>query len=191
MAEAAAGDFPLMSVFTEVFTSEECARVIEAGGRVPASAGMVNDPTAKDGIRPVRDATARSLPLGEDFGWIYERLIHYAVEHNKQSLGFEIEQTETLQLLSYGPGQHYDWHVDIGTFDLALRKISLIAFLSSAEDYDGGELEFFFGDPPAMVERRLGSLVIFPSFALHRVRAITRGRRYSLALWLRGTQRFR
>ena len=191
MAEAAAADFPLMSVFTEVFTAEECARIIETGGRVPASVGMVNDPTATDGVRPVRDAAVRSLPPDGDFGWIYERLIHHAGQLNQRSLGFEVEQAETLQLLSYGPGQHYDWHVDIGTFDLALRKLSLIAFLSEPEDYDGGELELFFSDQPAMVERRRGTLVVFPSFVLHRVRAIARGRRFSRALWLRGAQRFR
>ena len=190
MAEAAA-DFPLMSVLTEAFTAEECARIIETGGGLPASAGMVNDPAAKDGLRPVRDATVRNLPPDADFGWVYQRLIHHAGEINQRALGFEVEQTETLQLLSYGPGQHYDWHVDIGTFDLALRKLSLIAFLSEPEDYDGGELELFFSDQPAMVERRRGTLIVFPSFVLHRVRAISRGRRFSLALWLRGAQRFR
>lgn len=188
---AAVADFPLMTVFPGVFSAEECARIIETGGRIPHSAGLVNDPTAKDGVRPVRDAAVRNLPLDADFSWIYERLMHYAGQLNRQSLGFEIENVETLQLLSYGPGQHYDWHVDIGTFELALRKLSLVAFLSDPGDYEGGELELFFSDQPTAVERSRGALVLFPSFVLHRVRAIARGRRYTLALWLRGAQRFR
>lgn len=188
---AATADFPLMSLYADVFTAEDCARIIGAGEKLAPSIGKVNDPDAKDGVRPVRDAAVRNLPPDTEFGWIYERLIHYANQLNQQSLGFEIEQTETLQLLSYGPGQHYDWHVDIGTQDLALRKLSLVALLSDPADYDGGELELFFSDQPTMVDRRRGGLVVFPSFVLHRVRSIGHGRRYSLALWLRGAQRFR
>lgn len=188
---SAAVDFPLMTRFADVFTAEECARIIETGQRVSPAAGLVNDPNAAGGVRPVRDAAVRNLPLDTDFGWIYERLIGHAGQLNRQSLGFEIENVETLQLLSYGPGQHYDWHVDIGTFDLALRKLSLVTFLSDPADYEGGELELFFSDQPTAIDRSRGALVVFPSFVLHRVRAIARGQRYTLALWLRGAQRFR
>jgi PKHD-type hydroxylase len=190
MAEAAV-DFPLMTVFDGVFTPEECARIIEAGDRMPASVGRVNDPNAADGRNPARDTAVRSLPPEADFAWIYQRLLQQAGAHNQQVLGFELEQTETMQFLSYGPGQHYDWHVDIGAADLALRKLSLIALLSDPADYDGGELELFFNDQPTPATKSRGALVVFPSFVLHRVRAISRGRRCSLALWLRGTQRFR
>lgn len=191
MAGTAVADYPLMSVFADVLTAEECARIIETGGRLPASSGGVNDPHAPDGIKAVRDVTVRGLPLDGDFNWIYERLIHHASQLNQQALGFEIDQVETLQLLSYGPGQHYDWHVDIGTFDLAHRKLSLVAFLSDPADFEGGELELFFSDQPTTIRRDRGALVVFPSFVLHRVRAIASGRRFSLALWLRGAQRFR
>lgn len=186
-----AADFPLMSVFAGAFTADECARIIETGGRQPSSVGMVNDPEADAGVRPVRDVAVRNLALDADFSWIYERLIHHAGRLNQDSLKFEVDQVETLQLLSYGPGQHYDWHVDIGTFELSLRKLSLVALLSDPADYDGGELELFFSDKPTTMERNRGALVVFPSFVLHRVRAIARGRRFSLALWLRGAQPFR
>jgi PKHD-type hydroxylase len=190
MAEAVA-DFPLLTVFGGVFTDEECARIVDAGERLPPLAGRVNDPDAADGQHAVRDTTVRNLAPDDDFNWIYQRLLQQAGLHNQQALGFELESTETLQLLSYGPGQHYDWHVDIGTHELALRKLSLIALLSDPADYEGGELELFFGDRPTPVTKLRGSLVVFPSFVLHRVRAISRGRRRSLALWLRGSQRFR
>ncbi len=191
MAGTAAADYPLMAVFADVLTADECARIIEIGGRLPSSTGMVNDPHAQDGVRPVRDVAVRSLPLDGEFSWVYERLIHHASGLNQQALGFEIDQVESLQLLSYGPGQHYDWHVDIGTFDLAHRKLSLVAFLSDPAEFEGGELELFFSDQPTMIPRDRGALVVFPSFVLHRVRAIASGRRFSLALWLRGAQRFR
>lgn len=184
-------DYPLMSVFPDVLTAEECARIIETGGRLPAVSGGVNDPNSPDGIRSVRDVAVRGLPLDAEFSWIYERLIQHASQLNQQALGFEIDQVESLQLLSYGPGQHYDWHVDIGTFELAYRKLSLVAFLSDPADFEGGELELFFSDQPTTVQRNRGTLVVFPSFVLHRVRAIASGRRFSLALWLRGAHRLR
>jgi len=190
MAPAAA-EFPLLAVIGDVLAPAECDRIIEAGQRLPEFAGAVNDPNARDGENPVRDASVRSLPPDDGFGWVYERLLQRAGAHNQQSLGFELEQTESLQLLSYGPGQHYDWHVDIGTAELAHRKLSLIVPLSDPADYEGGELELFFSDQPTMASKARGALVLFPSFVLHRVRAISRGRRFSLALWLRGAQRFR
>jgi PKHD-type hydroxylase len=180
-----------MTVFGEVFSTEECRRIIETGSRLPETDGRVNDPKALDGRNPVRDTAVRSLPPDAEFAWIYQRLLHQAGVHNQQALGFELEHTETLQLLSYGPGQHYDWHVDIGTGGLAHRKLSLILLLSDPADYEGGELELFFSDEPIAATKARGALVVFPSFVLHRVRAISRGRRFSLALWLSGTQRFR
>ncbi|MBM3559973.1 MAG: 2OG-Fe(II) oxygenase [Alphaproteobacteria bacterium] len=188
---AAIADFPLMTVISDVFAPDECERIIGAGRHLPEFAGGVNDPNAKDGRNPVRDAGVRNLPPDDSFGWIYEQLFQHAGAHNQRSLGFELEQAETLQLLSYGPGQHYDWHVDIGTADLAHRKLSLVLPLSDPADYEGGELELFFSDKPTAVPKSRGALVVFPSFVLHRVRAISRGRRFSLALWLRGAQRFR
>ncbi|MBM3546928.1 MAG: 2OG-Fe(II) oxygenase [Alphaproteobacteria bacterium] len=184
-------DFALMATIGDVFTPGECDRIVETGQRMEAVAGGVNDPKAAAGQNPVRDAVVRGLPWNADYGWIYERLLHHAAAYNQKSLGFELEGAETAQLLSYGPGQHYDWHVDIGTSDLASRKLSLLLPLSDPADYDGGELELFFSDRPTPATRNRGSLIVFPSFVLHRVRAISRGRRFSLALWLRGAQRFR
>jgi PKHD-type hydroxylase len=180
-----------MTVLRDVFTAEECDRIVEQGERRPFHEGRVNDPKATDGRNRVRDTTVRNLPPDAEFSWVYERLLQHAGAHNQTALGFELEQTETLQLLSYGPGQHYDWHVDIGTGDLALRKLSLVAFLSAPSEYDGGELELFFSDQPTLAATARGTLIVFPSFVLHRVRAVSRGRRRSLALWLRGARAFR
>ena len=65
--------------------------------------------------------------------------------------------------------------------------------MSDPKDYEGGELEFIVEDVPEkrhsvickeLVER--GSIVVFPSFILHKVHPITSGTRYSLVIWHEG-----
>ncbi|MSP49951.1 MAG: 2OG-Fe(II) oxygenase [Alphaproteobacteria bacterium] len=184
-------ELPLMTVVEAAFTAAECGQIVAAGAALPLEPGKVNDPKASDGVVGGRQVGVAAMPLEPAYNWIYERLVSRALSINEQHLGFEIEQTETIQFLSYAPGQHYDWHVDIGTEEMALRKLSIVAMLSPPSDYDGGELELLFGDRPSVAPRSQGSLIFFPSFVLHRVRPIGGGRRYSLALWLRGVRPFR
>ena len=184
-------DLPLMAVVEGAFTADECARVVAAGSALTLTPGKVNDPKAAEGVVSARAVGVGAMPLEPAYSWIYERMVNRAMGVNEQSFGFEVEQAETNQFLGYGPGEHYDWHVDIGNDEMALRKVSVIAFLSEPSDYEGGELEFLFGDKPSIAPKRRGNLVIFPSFVLHRVRPIAQGRRFSLALWLRGARPFR
>lgn len=190
MADASES-LPLMTVVERAFAPEECDQIVAMGNSRTLIPGKVNNSGAPDNIALARNAEVGSFPLESGFRWIYERMINLALGVNQQSLGFELEDTEELQFLAYGPGQHYDWHVDIGPNELSRRKLSAVAVLSSPAAYDGGELEFQFGDRPEVTNRNQGSMVVFPSYVLHRVRPVSRGRRFSLALWLRGARPFR
>ena len=62
--------------------------------------------------------------------------------------------------------------------------LSLTCFLSAPEDYDGGELEI---DLPGMVHSlkpSAGSLVLYPTSAIHRVAPVTRGSRLACVGWI-------
>ena len=60
--------------------------------------------------------------------------------------------------------------------------------LSRPEDYEGGDLELFFGSEPYRVQKSRGTVIAFPSFALHRVTPVTRGTRWSLFAWICGAR---
>ena len=58
--------------------------------------------------------------------------------------------------------------------------------LSDPADYVGGALQITSGDRPSDMPRDQGALVAFPSYMIHRVTPVTRGRRRSLVGWIGG-----
>lgn len=108
---------------------------------------------------------------------------------------------------------HYDWHIDSSIlarsntpFD---RKLSMSLQLSKGDSYTGCNLEFpdhkkFMegneknagvntktGEPItntelAVILRKQGTAILFPSFAHHKVTPIESGERYCLVNWMQG-----
>jgi PKHD-type hydroxylase len=77
--------------------------------------------------------------------------------------------------------------MDIGHGSGSLRKISVVIQLSDPTEYEGGELQVMNGEEPYRVcNKEKGSLIMFPSFLLHRVTPVTKGCRRSLVLWISG-----
>ena len=87
----------------------------------------------------------------------------------------------------YSSGGHYDWHTDVGSGALSHRKVSITVQLSKPDEYEGGNLELLRGEYNEVAPRGLGTVVIFPSYMLHRVTEITKGTRKSLVLWVGGS----
>jgi hypothetical protein len=136
----------------------------------------------------IRRSKATFLEPEQRNPWLYERLWQAACEANDNFFGVEITGVqEKVQLARYDASERgfYTWHTDFA--DLApRRKLSMSVQLSSPEDYDGGDLELYFRDPPYQAEKSRGALIVFPSFALHRVTPVTRGTRWSLVTWISG-----
>ena len=111
---------------------------------------------------------------------------------NRQHWGFELAGSERLQFSAYGPGEHYDWHIDLGAqHHFAQRKISISIQLNDPAEYDGGDLEVSIDSDNKLCARSKGAVILFPSYALHRVTPVTRGTRYSLVAWIVGATPFR
>jgi PKHD-type hydroxylase len=91
---------------------------------------------------------------------------------------------------SYGVGHAFGTHVDNairhvkGSSHRVRSDLSATLFLTSPEEYDGGELiiEDTYGVHKAKLP--LGHMVVYPSSSLHRVEPITRGRRVSSFFWI-------
>ncbi|WP_263382996.1 Fe2+-dependent dioxygenase [Granulicella arctica] len=90
----------------------------------------------------------------------------------------------------YAGGQSFGTHVDNAirqdprTGGRIRTDLSATLFLSSPEEYDGGELlvEDTYG--AHSVKLPAGSMVLYPSTSLHRVTPVTRGARVSSFFWL-------
>lgn len=84
---------------------------------------------------------------------------------------------------------HYGWHTDSTLRYLpdgsALRTdISATLFLSDPASYDGGELHIEDRHGSQRIKLAAGSLVIYPSGAIHEVRPVTRGERLACYLFM-------
>ncbi len=90
----------------------------------------------------------------------------------------------------YAKGDTYGTHVDSAVMripgtQVTLRSdLSATLFLSDPDSYDGGELEIEGSAGAQAVKLEAGHLVIYPSSSLHRVTAVTRGKRYASFFWI-------
>ncbi|MEZ5938450.1 MAG: Fe2+-dependent dioxygenase [Hyphomonadaceae bacterium] len=95
----------------------------------------------------------------------------------------------------YEGGQTFDNHVDsairpVRGSDFRIRTdVSATLFLSSPDEYDGGELIVDDTYGSHTVKLPAGSMVLYPSTSLHRVTPVTRGARVASFFWIQSMVR--
>lgn len=134
---------------------------------------------------------SRIVWLADDkYAWIYEKLWAVALEANKK-YQFNIRDfRDPIQIAVYDGADQgfYDWHMDFAPHDMT-RKISISIPLNDDTEYEGGHLELSHG--AGCIDRapqKAGTVVIFPGFLQHRVLPVTKGKRYSMVVWVGGPQ---
>lgn len=165
------------------FTAAECDEILRVSQELaPEKKAYTSDGAAKvtDSFRNTRVRTI--LPHGET-NWIFDKLegvIAGILPHFKIDVaGF----FEGAQVYYYPTGGFLDWHMDIGKGIMSTRKLSITLQLSEEGEYDGGDLEFMSSQK---APRPRGTVVVFPTYMMHRVSRVTRGGRYSLVSWVHG-----
>lgn len=89
-----------------------------------------------------------------------------------------------------GEANSFGNHVDnaIRTHPASARHVrtdlSFTLFLNDPADYDGGELIIEDGMGGRAVKLPAGHLILYPSYSVHRVEAVTRGARLACFSWL-------
>ena len=172
------------------FSENDCGRTIAL------SQDFIGETARVEGAQEAseyRSATTFFIPHTPDTSWLYHKVMTAAVEANDRYWNFDITGFfQSLQLVRYEgrTQQHYTWHMDIGPGADNGRKISVSVQLSGPADYEGGELELNSGKI-LHAPKELGAVVLFPSFMLHRVAPVTRGRRWALVGWVQGQDQFR
>ena len=138
----------------------------------------------------IRSSIVKWIPQNDQWSWLYDKMINMATTANNVLWNFDLQTApEQIQFTEYhaSQGGHYGWHQDIGPGMLSLRKVSITVQLSGPEDYQGGDLQIWQGgDNPIDAPKGKGTVVIFPSYMMHRVTKVTSGVRRSLVLWVGG-----
>jgi len=132
---------------------------------------------------------------------LYDLLCPFVHSANESSgWKFDLDWFESVQIARYKKNQHYAWHIDgnsdhfgacseEGNNKGKVRKVSLVACLSNG--YVGGDLELALQDQEKenlilYPEMKVGDVIVFPSYVFHRSTPITKGTKYSAAMWCLG-----
>lgn len=175
--------------FPDVFSADECRWLIDLP--VPSGDAGVqvrNSDNVQDSVSTVayefRRTRVKPIPPEQPYAWVYQRLRGLVWHANAQAFRFHLGDEMTVEVLEYDPAGFFDWHVDIGAGFFSTRKLSMVTFLTSPDEYEGGDLCFMDRGGPMRLAR--GARAIFPSYLLHKVEPVTRGCRHTMVSWAHG-----
>lgn len=175
-----------------MLSQPECEWIIERGARLQLELASIGTPTDRRVCPETRCVETSPFDM-PDAGWLYDRIAQRVAAANRDYFDFDLTGLiEPVQFLKYTPAHedrpdgHYGWHVDHGDGAMATRKLSLVINLSPPT-YTGCRLSLFTErgefESPYVSQ---GDAILFPSWTVHRVSAITQGTRYSLVCWIHG-----
>jgi PKHD-type hydroxylase len=169
----------------KLFSSEECAKIIEIGEKKVLSKASISNNEGLDGIRNSKVSWLYSI---DDMDWAYRRVTDAVMSLNNQYFKFDLFGfIEGFQFTRYdAPSDFYGMHID-KALNGVVRKLSLTIQLSDPQYYEGGELALQFSKEPDIMPKEQGKMIVFPSYVLHEVKPVTQGTRYSLVAWISGT----
>jgi PKHD-type hydroxylase len=107
------------------------------------------------------------------------------LDHEVFALAVRPKTLASVMFSAYEPGMRYGSHVDDALMQGVRTDVSFTLFLSEPASYDGGELVIEGASGEDAVKLEAGSLVAYPSAALHRVAEVTRGVRLAAVGWAR------
>jgi PKHD-type hydroxylase len=168
------------------FSEEEIKRIEEYAIQLPRLKGNVGN---NESVTEERKSVVRWIYRNPETEWLYAKMISMADTSNENLWQFDMfSANEAIQYTEYyDDGGHYDWHIDMSEgAPLNQRKISMTVQLTDGCDYQGGDFEIMRGRNIEQLPKGKGTVLIFPSYLLHRVTPVTSRVRKSLVLWLGG-----
>lgn len=177
--------YKYFEIYECLFDSKECQRIIDLHNDQHFIRSKMSDGAGLT----LRESDLFWIPRVPDTEWIFSRLWNVVTLYNSK-YGFELsDEMGQAQLTRYQSGQHYEWHMDLGSRQLSVRKITTVVELTSRGLMKGGGLEIFHGESVEnKVDLDIGDIAVFPSFVMHRASMVESGTRWSLVLWLNGAR---
>lgn len=169
------------------FSASECKEIIKLGKSFARNESQTAD---KRGFSEVRKSINSWIPPCELSTWLYEKIHHAIVDANAQ-FEFDLHSLENLQFTEYDANYkgNYIKHIDkfpSATSPNTHRKLSFSIQLSDPGKYEGGDLLIFNQHQPTFAVKTQGTINFFPSYTLHEVTPVTKGKRYCLVGWCSG-----
>ena len=133
------------------------------------------------------------IRLNENTNWLFKKIIDKIIDVNGRNFDLQLKFLEDLQFSEYTEEKRgfYSKHRDCGikkSLDnyVDIRKLSFTIQLTDENEYEGGELIFYFDEKEKKAPKSKGTIVFFESDILHEVTPVTKGVRHSLVSWVQG-----
>lgn len=164
---------------------EECHKVINESHFSQTNQATIG--FKEEVNKSIRDTLVKHISSSKENEWLLKRLAENISYANNLFYKFDLTVLNEVQLLEYGIGGFYKWHSDIklkGNGDGTSRKLSFVVFLTNPNEYEGGNL--IINTSKNEIKMEQGSMIIFPSFIVHKVEPVTKGKRHTLVGWVHG-----
>lgn len=180
--------------FVNALSDKDIENVNLLADKFAAVEGKISSGADGEDLHEIRRSSITWLPAADErTHWVYNMLEQYMRSANEEMWGFDLTTlNDDIQYTEYDAADsgYYGWHADIGPDELALRKLTLVVQLSDPGEYEGGDFQIMKGNTPEVLPKTKGTAVLFPSYIMHQVTPVTKGKRRSLVLWA-GGQSFR
>jgi PKHD-type hydroxylase len=169
------------------FTVDECKEIIKLGKNFKMKESVTGD---GNGFSEIRKSYNSWLPPCELTNWLYIKIQDYITQTNK-FFEFDLKFIENFQFTEYSDTfegmyvKHLDKFPNAKTYGHH-RKLSISIQLSDPTSYEGGELLIYNENKPLVARKGIGTMNFFPSYLLHEVTPVTKGKRYALVAWVNG-----
>lgn len=174
--------------FENFLSKKECEEIISHGRSLDLKEALINHED-RIGVEDheIRESKIAWLTPNPTTEFLYRRLVDVIKDGNGQYFNFDLSSLdEMIQFTEYNaPSGKYDMHID-KHFLGKVRKLSAIIQLTDPSEYEGGDVEIIFKKEPDVMSKNQGSLILFPSYMVHRVAPVTSGTRNSLVCWVTG-----
>lgn len=171
-----------------VLTPDECRAIREA--LADETVWRDGRDTAKGHARAVKENLQGDLSKPTVKGVIGK--IEAALKENETfQAAAQPEKIARMALNQYGTGMSYGDHVDAAYIHDTRTDLSFTLFLSAPEEYEGGDLVIQNAGHDDAIKGPAGSLLLYPSTAVHRVEPVKSGKRLACIGWVKSRIRSR
>ena len=181
--------------FKSHFDKATCERIIEVAKTIEGQEAALGNGEDSWTSNEIRKSIVRFIQKDDwRFNQLFDEVWKCGISANRDFFDFHITDLDFMQFAEYhGDVQgFYKEHHDVFWINGTdrHRKLSAVIQLSDPNDYEGGRLEIVEGqqtpDPEEYIDQ--GTIIFFPSMFRHIAHPVTRGTRYSIAIWFEGPQ---
>jgi PKHD-type hydroxylase len=143
----------------------------------------------------LRRSRVKFINRNDENYWIFNKFNNLIDRVNNIYFEFDLYGYESFHYTTYDSSNSgmYDWHMDAildnNTTTDSMRKLTLVMLLTEPQvHFSGGEFQLNVGMEKNAITPELnrGSIVVFPSFMIHRVKPVLLGTRRSIVIWVEG-----